>query len=121
VSTVSPFTLPAPADNLTKKLCNENSPSFSCTDIFTTIRADEIATLYIITAGRNNHKYKIDEEENPRNWLHPVDTVNVTNTDGDGKEQQWRYFTDGRKSEQGAGSGVALFTGRILTNNSNSS
>jgi ribonuclease HI len=44
-----------------------------------------------------------------------VDTVSVTNTDGDSKEQQWRYFTDGRKSEQGAGSGVALLTGRVLT------
>jgi len=65
--------------------------------------------------GRNNQKYQIDKEENPRNWLHPADIVSVNNTKDDGEEQLWHIFTDGSKSEQGVGSGLAVFTGRVLT------
>ena len=41
------------------------------------IRAEEAATLCNITTGRIIQKYQIDKEENPRNWLHPADTVKV--------------------------------------------
>jgi ribonuclease HI len=36
------------------------------------------------------------------------------NTKDDGEEQLWHIFTDGSKSEQGVGSGVAVFTGTVL-------
>jgi hypothetical protein len=71
--------------------------------------------LYNITTGRNNQEYQIDKAENPRKWLHPADTVSVNNTKDDGEEQLWHIFTDGSKCEQGVGSGVAVFTGKFLT------
>jgi ribonuclease HI len=80
-----------------------------------TIKAEEVTTLCNITTGRNKQKYQIDKVENPRNWLHPADTDSDNNTKDDGEEQQWRIFTDGSKSEQEVGSGVAIFTGRIFT------
>jgi len=49
------------------------------------------------------------------NWLHPADIVSVNDTKGDSEDQLWHIFTDGSKSEQGVGSGVAVFTGKVLT------
>ena len=79
------------------------------------IKAEEIVTLYNITTGRNNQKYQINKAENPRNWLHHADIVSVNNTKDDGEEQLWHIFMDGSKSEQGVGSGVSVFTGKVLT------
>jgi hypothetical protein len=79
------------------------------------IKAEEVITLYNITTGRNIQKYQIDKVENPRNRLHPADIVSINNTKDDGEEQLWHIFIDGSKSEQGVGSGVAVFTGKSLT------
>ena len=79
------------------------------------IKAEEVVTLYNITKGRNNQKYQIDNAENPRNWLHPADIFSCNYTKDDGEGQSWQIFTDGSKSEQGVGSGVAIFTGKKLT------
>jgi hypothetical protein len=79
------------------------------------IKAEEIITLYNIT-GRNNQKYQFDNIENPRKLLHPVDITCVDTHDDtqDDVEQLWHIFTDGSKSEQGVGSWVAVFTGKVL-------
>jgi hypothetical protein len=77
------------------------------------INAQEIATRYNITTGRSTQKYQIDEAENPSNWLHPVDIVSV-NDIKDGDEHCWNIFTDGSKSKQELGSGVGVFTGKVL-------
>ena len=68
-----------------------------------------------MTTGRKNQEYQIDKAENPRNWLHPADIVSVNDTKDDGEDQLWHIFTDGSKREQGVGSGVAIFTGKVLT------
>jgi len=68
-----------------------------------------------MTTGRKNQEYQIDKAENPWNWLHPVDMFSVTDTKDDTKDQLWHIFTDGSKSEQGVGSGVAVFTWKVLT------
>jgi len=65
-----------------------------------TIKTEEVAKLYNTTTGRNNQKYEIDKEENPRNWLQLTDIVSVNNTKGDSEEQQWHIYTDGSKSEE---------------------
>jgi ribonuclease HI len=78
------------------------------------IKAEEVVTLYSMTRGRKNQEYQIGKTENPRNWLHPADIVSVDTKD-DGEDQLWHIFTDGSKSEQGVGSGVAIFTGKVLT------
>ena len=76
-------------------------------------KAEEIATLYNITTGRNKQKYQIDKEENLRNWLHPEGIFSVDTKD-DVVERLWHNFTDGSKSQQGVGSGVSVFTGTVL-------
>jgi ribonuclease HI len=70
--------------------------------------------LYNLTKGRKNLEYQIDKAKNPRNWLHPADIISVNDTKDDGEDQLWHIFTDGSKSEQGVGSGVAVFTGKVL-------
>ena len=79
------------------------------------IKPEEVVTLYNITTGRNNEKYQTDVAEKPRNWLQPVDIVSVKDTKEDGEESFWQIYTDGSKSEQGVGQRVAVFTGKILT------
>jgi ribonuclease HI len=80
------------------------------------IKAQEVATQCNITTGRSTQKYQIDKAENPRNWLHPADivNVNVNDTKDEGEEHWWNIFTHGSRSEQGVGSGVAVFTGKVL-------
>ena len=60
------------------------------------------------------NRYSQGETENPRNWLHLADIVSVNYTKDEGEEHWWNIFTDGSKSEQGVGSGVAVFTGKVL-------
>ena len=43
-----------------------------------------------------------------KNWSHPVDVLNIIEVNGY-KEQTIQFYTDGRKSEHGVGSGVATF------------
>jgi len=76
-------------------------------------KAEEIATLCNKTTGRYKQKYQIDKEENLRNWLHPEGIFSVDTKD-DGEKRLWYNFTDGSKSQQGVGSGVAVFTGTVL-------
>ena len=78
------------------------------------IKVEEVATLYNITTGRTNQNHHIDKAENPRNWLHPADIASVNDKKDDSMESLWQVFTDGSKSEQGVGSGVAVFTGQDL-------
>jgi len=78
------------------------------------IKVQEVATQYNITPGRSTQKYQIDKAENPRNWLHPADIVSVNDPKDEGEEHWWNMLTDGSKSEQGVGSGVAVFTGKVL-------
>jgi len=80
-----------------------------------TIKAEEFVTLCNITTGRKKQKYQIDKEEEQSNWLHLADIFSVNDTKDDGEEQLRHIFMEGSKSEQGVGSGVALFTGRVLT------
>jgi len=42
------------------------------------IKVEDVATLYNITTGGNNHKYQTDKEQNPSSWLHPTDMCRVT-------------------------------------------
>jgi ribonuclease HI len=68
-----------------------------------------------MTTASKNQGYQNDKAENPRNWLHPADIVSVNNTKDNGEDQLRYIFTDGSRSEQGVVSGVAVFTGKVLT------
>jgi len=43
------------------------------------IKAEKAVALYNITKGKIVQRYQIDNEENPKYWLHPADTVKVNN------------------------------------------
>jgi ribonuclease HI len=50
---------------------------------------------------------------NPKNWIHPAVIISVDTMD-DSEESLWQVFTNGSKSKQGVGSGVAVFKGQEL-------
>jgi ribonuclease HI len=54
----------------------------------------------------NNRPQNIDYDVQPEDWLHPADTVRITEHQ---EEDALQLFTDGSKSEQGVGAGVAVF------------
>jgi ribonuclease HI len=68
------------------------------------IKAEEVAKIYNIM--RNTQAYEIDHEVQPRNWLHPADTVRITEQP---EENDIEIYTDGSKNEHGVGAGIALF------------
>ena len=67
------------------------------------IKAEEAAKLYNIM--RNRQAHEIDHEVQPKDWLHPTDSVRVIEQE----EQDIQIFTDGSKSEYGVGAGIAIF------------
>jgi ribonuclease HI len=87
------------------------------------IKIEETAQLLLITKrnkreedmtkyDRNtNWPQYIDYDVQPKDWLHPADTVRVTEHQ---EESAIQIFTDGSKSEQGVGAGVALFINNKL-------
>jgi hypothetical protein len=63
-------------------------------------------TPIVIKAMRNNQVYEIDHEVQPKDWLHPADTVRITDQED---EHAMQIFTDGSKSQHGVGAGIAIF------------
>ena len=53
-----------------------------------------------------NWPQNIDYDTQPEDWLHPADTVRITEHHEDDAIQ---IFTDGSKSAQGVGAGIAIF------------
>jgi ribonuclease HI len=68
------------------------------------IKAEETAKLYNIM--RNSQAHEIDHEVKPKDWLHPGDSVRITEQQD---ETAIQIFTDGSKSEHGVGAGIAIF------------
>ena len=77
------------------------------------IKTEEAAKLY--NTMRNSHAHEIDHEVQPKDWLHPADSVRVTEQID---EHAIQIFTDGCNSEQGAGAGVAIFIQNKLVHQS---
>jgi ribonuclease HI len=80
------------------------------------IKLEETAQLYQITRSNKRGKehdtlpanwpQNIDHEALPEDWLHPADTVRITEHHEDVAIQ---IYTDGSKSAQGVGAGIAIF------------
>jgi hypothetical protein len=64
---------------------------------------EEAAKLYNIM--RKSQAHEIDHEVQPKDWLHPADSVRITEQE----EHAIQIFTDGSKSEYGVGAGIAIF------------
>jgi ribonuclease HI len=67
------------------------------------IKAEEAAKLNNIM--RNSQAHETDHEVQPKDWLHPADSVRITEQD----KPAIQIFTDGSKSEHGVGAGIAIF------------
>ena len=68
------------------------------------IKAEEAATLYNLM--RKGQVHNIDYELQPKDWLHPADSVRITEQKDEHAKQ---IYTDSSKSEHGVGAGVAIF------------
>jgi hypothetical protein len=77
------------------------------------IKAEEAAKLY--NTMRNSHAHEIDHEVQLKDWLHPADSVRITEQND---EHATQIFTDSSKSEHGVGAGVAIFIQNKLVHQS---
>jgi hypothetical protein len=68
------------------------------------IKAEEAAKPHNIM--RNRQAHEIYHEVQPKDWLHPADSVRVTEQQ---EEHNIQIFTDGSKSEYGVRAGTAIF------------
>jgi hypothetical protein len=68
------------------------------------IKVEEAAKLYNIM--RKSQAHEFDHEVQPKDWLHPADSVRITEEQD---EHAIQIFTDGSKSEYGIGAGIAIF------------
>jgi ribonuclease HI len=71
------------------------------------IKIEETAKYYeCIKVNGNQFKREMDI----KHWIHPVNSVKITEGQGDSKHAI-HVYTDGSKSEHGVGAGIAIFTG----------
>jgi ribonuclease HI len=75
------------------------------------IKIAEIGKLYDITKGG---KYQYDREMEKENWNHPALQVNIIERNADSPHYIQAY-TDGSKSEDGVGAGIAIYQDNTLT------
>jgi ribonuclease HI len=68
------------------------------------IKAEEAAKIYNFM--RKSQAHEINHEVQPTNWLHPAESVIITEEQD---EHAIQIFTDGSKSEYGVGAGIAIF------------
>ena len=73
--------------------------------ILINIKIDETANYYDSVEGQGHLP---DREMEVKHWTHPANTVEITDGQEDGYHNIHLY-TDGSKSEQGVGSGIAIF------------
>jgi hypothetical protein len=70
------------------------------------IKIYETVELYKIVRGNRYKNLPIEHDKPPRQWLHPVARIIAT---GDTDDQiPINIYTDGSKSEQGVGAGIAI-------------
>jgi len=55
---------------------------------------------------RESSKNELDKDVQVKDWIHPADTVRITEHPED---EEIQIFTDGRKNDSGVGAGIAIF------------
>jgi len=76
-------------------------------------RTEEEVKQYILRKGKEDHTQFIDREVELKNWTHPADAATIIEAK-DYEDQTITVYTDGSNSENGVGSGVAIFIGKEL-------
>ena len=72
------------------------------------IKIEEAIQLYQITKGNTNKEAKVDTNMGVKHWQHPADTITRILEESD-ERSPIQIFTDGSKTEKGAGAGIAIF------------
>ena len=62
-----------------------------------------------------NAAYEIDHKAQPKDWIHPADTVKITEQQ---EEQDIQIYTDGSKSEHWVGAGIVAHRSQYTLHNS---
>ena len=75
------------------------------------IKIEETVKYYEYVKGNGN---LFDREMEAKYWTHPADTVKINEAQED-RKQTIEVYTDGSKSEDGVGSGIAIFKNSNLT------
>lgn len=70
------------------------------------IKVEETAQLYQLTRGNRREEARFDQDMEIRHWLHPA--IKVPNTQ-EIPNSAMQIFTDGSKSDQGVGAGIAVY------------
>jgi hypothetical protein len=73
---------------------------------------EELAKLYQLTRGSRKEDATIDHDVGVKHWLHPAETTTILN-DKNQDTSSIQIYTDGSKTEHGAGAGIAIFRSGI--------
>jgi ribonuclease HI len=73
------------------------------------IKLEETAQCYNITKEGRKDEATIDKDTTIKYWLHPAVSINII-TDINDDNSKIQIFTDGSKTEQGVGAGIAIYT-----------
>ena len=72
------------------------------------IKIEETAHFFQITKGNKKEEEEIDYDTRTKHWLHPAASLTILE-DCNEDDSTIQIFTDGSKTEQGAGAGAAIF------------
>jgi hypothetical protein len=71
-------------------------------------KIEEALQFYQLTRGNTKEEALVDCDMGVKYWHHPAETITVL-TENNEETSTIQIFTDGSKSEQGVGVGVAIF------------
>jgi hypothetical protein len=80
------------------------------------IKTEEAATLYQLTRGSRKEETMIDHDVGVKYWLHPAEKTTILK-DKNKDTSTIQIFTDGSKSEQRVGAGIAIYRSGIHNKN----
>ena len=72
------------------------------------IKIEEAAQFYQLTRGSTKEEAQTDRYMGVKHWHHPAETITFL-TEYNEQTSTIQIFTDGSKSEQGVGAGIAIF------------
>jgi hypothetical protein len=79
------------------------------------IKIEEAFQFYEYTKGSIKEEALVNRDMVVRYWHYPTETINLL-TENNEETSTIQIFTDGNKSEQGVGAGIALFKSGNLIN-----
>ena len=76
------------------------------------IKIEETAHLYQLTRGSRRVEVRFDQDMEVKHWLHPAIRIPIAR---ETVHSTMQLFTDGSKSDQGVGAGIAVYRSGTLT------